>query len=655
MAEEVRSLLVSLELEQHADRLILAGYDTIHRIRLETWEMLTTQGIPPGHALDILNAAKALLPEPPNKRRHTHAVRTIPIGSIASETENLVIPFNTFETCDRLLSWLDSRATENSTATPLVIIHGPYASGKSSLMRYVESQLLLHDGTDICFMDCSDVTWTPNLTKEGFWEWFAPRVLTSEVKERPRTAEAVVDILSRRMMGRKWFLLIDELELLLNNKRARIEFLTFARAISTRNAITSFFGGLLGAGTHSLWSLIRSPEATPAVTPDLDVNVESLSADAVSEPLLYQLISPAVRSPFEKATFLLMETLDLPQTAQYFKKICNELPVDIEDDVVSDVFSFTGGNIAFVTTCAHLILKKRTEGKIQMQQWEKVKIEDVADFLSSHNRMVKHVIDTIDTSLQDDMRRQFLINLIRYDGVINVMEHHLGFAELLHEVGMVLHKSARTVEVASPYLQMLLVQRLYRKEPDTAHLIPTMTVDGGTSIDSIGLLELALKLMNPALVTTPWSKIPSGAAIQAELYAAFKSIGDGVPSSPVTYATYLDVKRGRSSEQRLSLMLRSELNATFGHFAGFELKVNLLRAIEVEEAVRTQAAKYKDYHNIGDMFLVNFIPYGHLMEDVMPGKYLDVQCVYVRFDAKFQNLVIHAPGIFPKKRGFTVL
>ncbi|KAJ3186558.1 hypothetical protein HDU85_007378 [Gaertneriomyces sp. JEL0708] len=498
MAEEVRSLLVSLKLEQHGDRLIRAGFDTIHRIGLATLEMLTAEDIPPGHALDILSTAKEFVPERPNKRRRTHAVRTIPISTIASETENLVIPFPTFNTCDQLLSWLDERLTENSAAAPLIIIHGPYASGKSSLMRYVESQLLLRNGTDICFMDCSDVAWDPNLTKEGFWEWFAPRLLTSEANELPRSAEAAVNILRGRMMeGRKWFLFIDELGSLLSNKRARIEFLCFARAISTRNAITSFFGGLLGAGTHPLESLIRTPEATPDVTPDPGVNTASLSADAVSESLVHQLQSPDVRSPFDKANFIMMEPLSLTQTAQYFNDISKEFSVDINDAVVSDVLSFTGGNIAFVTTCAHLILTKRTGDEIQMRQWEKIKIEDVADFLSSHNRMVKRVIDTINASLQDDMRRQFLINLIRYDGVINVMERHLGFAALLHEVGMVQRKSARTVEVASPYLQMLLVQVLYRKKQNVASLIPTITVDGGTFIDSIGLFELAIKLMNP--------------------------------------------------------------------------------------------------------------------------------------------------------------
>ncbi|KAJ3046517.1 hypothetical protein HK097_000793 [Rhizophlyctis rosea] len=321
-----------------------------------------------------------------------------------------------------------------------------------------------------------------------------------------------------------------------------------------------------------------------------------------------------------------MDVLDLVQTTQYFKDVSDEYSVAFDNEVVGDILNFTGGNIAFITTCAHLILKHRKGTRISMQDWEKVKLTNTPDFLASHNRMVKHIIKTINQSLKVNEHRRFLINLIKYKGFLAVFDHQLTVADLLFEAGMVRYMTGRTLKVASPYLQTLLIHRLYRRK------------------------ENALKLVDAEVVAAPFCQnreTPSEAIIQAELYAAFKSIADNQSDSPITYATYLEVKHGHGDEQRLDLVLQSE---SMVNFAGFEVKVNLLRPNDVKKAVESQASKYKNFHAITDMFLLDFVLDGHHVDEEMPGRVQDVQCIYVRFDAKFQNLRIFALGLFDERR-----
>ena len=67
--------------------------------------------------------------------------------------------------------------------------------------------------------------------------------------------------------------------------------------------------------------------------------------------------------------------------------------------------------------------------------------------------------------------------------------------------------------------------------------------------------------------------------------------------------------------------------------------------LEMAEAVEEQTVKYKNYHNIRDMFVVNFVSKTAEMDIDMPGKIGEVVCVYVRFGDKFSDIVVHAPAL----------
>ena len=131
--------------------------------------------------------------------------------------------------------------------------------------------------------------------------------------------------------------------------------------------------------------------------------------------------------------------------------------------------------------------------------------------------------------------------------------------------------------------------------------------------------------------------------VQAELYSLFKSIGE----AGSTFHSFLEVKRQPGVDQRIDILLSMDqcMKSSSANFAGFELKMHKLRKKEIVEAVEEQAAKYKNYHNIRDMFVVNFVSKAAEMDIDMPGKIGEVVCVYVRFGDKFSDIVVHAPAL----------
>ena len=131
---------------------------------------------------------------------------------------------------------------------------------------------------------------------------------------------------------------------------------------------------------------------------------------------------------------------------------------------------------------------------------------------------------------------------------------------------------------------------------------------------------------------------PSEVCLQAELFTAFKSLGK--PNK--RYDTYLEVKREPGTEQRLDLLLSSEAE---GNFAGFELKVSKLRRKEMLEAIEKQGEKYRQYHSIRDMFIVNFVGADASMDDDMPAAVGEVKCVYVGYAPGFTKVQVLAPAM----------
>ncbi|KAJ3263332.1 hypothetical protein HK104_006657, partial [Borealophlyctis nickersoniae] len=67
--------------------------------------------------------------------------------------------------------------------------------------------------------------------------------------------------------GRKWYLLVDALQALLEKRVARREFTQFLRKIQAGGDINKFFGGFLGAGTYVASLLMRTPEPSPLQSP----------------------------------------------------------------------------------------------------------------------------------------------------------------------------------------------------------------------------------------------------------------------------------------------------------------------------------------------------------------------------------------------------
>ncbi|KAJ3037311.1 hypothetical protein HDV00_001806 [Rhizophlyctis rosea] len=437
--------------------------------------------------------------------------------------------------------------------------------------------------------------------------------------------------------GIKYFLLVDEISELLVQRTPRKEFTEFLRMMTAQGPANEFFGGFLGAGTYHSSLLLKTPEPTPANTPP-DTSSEAVSGPSLRTELSVLLKSSLVRSPFQRAHYVPIAPLELKQTLSFLEAAQKENGVEILDTVKSDLHFFCAGNLGLVAFAAHLLLKEcAADLKITMRLWESLKLNQLPPYLEQENRMVKRIVQTLRRASVP--LKQYILELLLDDSPMSVRNEDRENCNELMELGLVSEHGGK-IAIASPYLNMLLLHLAYpeRLPPTLAAPIP---LNPDQSINSFGLLCLGIRFLDPKVISSRYSanrQGPSEVCLQAELFAAFKSMGK--PEN--RFDTFLEVKREPGTEQRLDLLLSSRKE---GNFAGYELKVNKLRKKEMVEAVEKQAEKFRRYHDIRDMFVVNFVISSASMDDDMPDRIQEVNCVYVRYDTGFTNVQVRASAI----------
>ncbi|KAI9013087.1 hypothetical protein BC832DRAFT_279215 [Gaertneriomyces semiglobifer] len=282
-----------------------------------------------------------------------------------------------------------------------------------------------------------------------------------------------------------------------------------------------------------------------------------------------------------------------------------------------------------ITTCASVLFSCPSP---DMAFWEEAKLKRLPNQLRSTNRMVIRILEALDAA--DDEMKRFIVRLLHAEAPFYVNDFDRQHAGILLDAGVAKEESGQ-ISIASPYLKTLLLNVVYPDKVITDHEPLPLAPDG--SIDLIALVRSSLKYVGAKI---GWSKLsanrpgPAEAVIHAELYAALRAIG----RKKNMFLTHVEVKQQPGVEQRLDLLLTAQDSPD--NFAGFELKVNKLKRSDIINVVERQAERYRQFHSIANMFVVNFVSREHQMDHDMPDQVGAVHCLYVRFDAGFSNVVV---------------
>ncbi|KAI9000026.1 hypothetical protein BC832DRAFT_156919 [Gaertneriomyces semiglobifer] len=235
--------------------------------------------------------------------------------------------------------------------------------------------------------------------------------------------------------------------------------------------------------------------------------------------------------------------------------------------------------------------------------------------------------------------KALLLHLLRTDGPIRPDYSDEEAASSLVDMGIAVKVDVVQLALAGSYVRMLLLRMAYPRR----HVDPTIVVprrkDG--SIDGLSLLRLALQYVDRDVIYDPLSRNRTGSAeavIQAELYAVLRGIG----CVSAKFTTLVEVKHPQGEEMPLDLLLLDK--DTSAAVVGYELKVQLLRKSEIVNAVRNQAVRYKNDHQISQMYLVNFFSTECTRDADIPGSIDDVTCVMIKYESGFENLHVEVPS-----------
>lgn len=566
------------------------------------------------------------------KAKRLHLTKTIAVNQIADEKKNIIIPFKELSACAETLKQLEQK--ERS----LIVLHGSYVTGKSSILQFLAETLCKLETNEVCFVDAVSTRFANDggdLPATDFWRKFGWHLFgVNDVTSSDDAVDRLRTKYNKTEM--KYFLLIDEILEILFHYTPRKEFVTFLGMVGAQGDANKFFGGFIGAGTYHTSVLLKSPETTAAQTPK-----DLTTSQSIPNQLSLLLKSKFVRSPFQGAHFIPVKPLTLEQTVKFLSTAEKESDVDILDEVKSDIHFYAAGNLGLVAFSSHLLVRERgARQKINMELWEYIKLYTLPHFLAQENRMVMRIVETLNHARSEIT--SYIFNLLVLESPIIVYDDDEKVCNELIELGLV-SKNEGKIAIASPYISMLLLSLAYPLKKGPFFTVP---LNEDNTINSYKLLCMAIHHIDPDVVTSRFSSNregPAEACLQAELFAVLRAIGR---SDKAKFKTFVEVKREPGVEQRLDLLLATQDGT---NFAAFELKVYKLRKPAMEKAVTEQAERYRRFHKVKNMFVVNFVPSSATMDTDMPGKIGEVTCVYVRWDTGFTNLRIGSPAILANR------
>jgi hypothetical protein len=408
-----------------------------------------------------------------------------------------------------------------------------------------------------------------NRTEALFWSGIGRRIGV----EISSYGELERVIISRR---KRLCLFLDEMDVMFANQSLTSNFIAILR--SWQGA--TFFHGFLGIGSYNLVNLYKLFKEDNGI------------------------------SPFNLSFLIKIEPFTIEQMVNFFDQI--SVSYDFTTSTRLAIMDYSSGAPGVFGSLIRFTID-RCMWKCEFNEWHSwFKIQNFTEYMLRYNTTYERIRSDLHHMSAEDWKALNYV-LIHQNATYHSESNTLDFGNLL-QMGVLIEAATGKLCFSSEMMRRICMEAQ-----------PVREIDQMLSEDSpLELLSVSLRWMRPdiighALVANRDS--PSEAFFQFELYASTR----GILHKHQQTRKVLAEARERGEKRRLDITISN------GTSYGFELKSNKLTREEIEAAVE-QADGYRRLLGIDTMFVVNFVPRIHVMDDVYHvDNYPDIKVIQICF------------------------
>ncbi|CAK4946147.1 unnamed protein product [Aphanomyces euteiches] len=412
--------------------------------------------------------------------------------------------------------------------------------------------------------------------------WMALGQLCGEVASTP---QELMKIIIRRKQ--RLFLIVDEMDGMFVNSVLTSHFLDILREWLR----SPHFRGFLGIGSYDLVSLYKHHKGNDRV------------------------------SPFNLATIVKSDRFSADQMIAFFKLIEPRYP--FTDSTRYAIMEYSGGAPGVFGSLIQFSIDN-VKWKVERHQWETwLKITTFFEYLEKYNFTYSRIRDDLQKLSTEAWKT---LEALLMNGA-SIHRSSVG-ADILLRMGIVFEGTDSTVVFSSEMMRRVCLEALPIRDIKQA-----LCSDNPFELFAAALQFLKPKTITHYLVTN--RQCPSEAVFQFELYSSIRGILASNNAS-----RHILAEAGECDDRR-----RLDIIICNGVKYGFELKSNQLTATNITAAVK-QADGYRTLLAIDKMFMINFVPQSHSMDEICQvDKFPYVEIIHVRFpesctiyEMRFQGL-----------------
>lgn len=477
----------------------------------------------------------------------------------------------------------------------VVLLHGPWQSGKTSALRFLQSRSQSL-GQKVYYIDM--FASKPALQQSAALGYSIFKFIAIEMFGLP--SEQVFNFVSAPEFCR-WIksqnhsstlplLLIDEYDAFLQNCRNHKQFLIDINSLIAycRNT-QSTFQSIICAGTFSIIATQSEPMQDNMEIDDAPVLEKTKSDDSFDAVVLpFDDIS----SPWNKARFI--ETTHFKQLAfvSFSQSLYRMKGVNVEDGVIDDIWESTSGHPGF---SMYLLVKSISlstdySSELSTIRWMEKKRSFYCDEIVKTPTMQKMLSRVKSTKKITNL----LFLLVREKIIVCTDNRYVSF---LRSVGIAKLLGDDTIMLACPIIRDALLQNFF---PASDDILETVQIPGTLPINyALSILLKAIPYLKATQLLDPlvyYAKGLSEASIHAEIYRVLHSLFRNQPIRILT-----ETRVVKDSDMRCDIWLKLAL-LEFG--IEFKSEANTK---EIDKATSGQILKYASSLNPREMILVNFV------------------------------------------------
>ncbi|KAH9071744.1 hypothetical protein Ae201684P_015519 [Aphanomyces euteiches] len=385
------------------------------------------------------------------------------------------------------------------------------------------------------------------------------------------TPEDVMDIVIRRKQ--RLFLILDEMDAMFANRDLTSNFMDILRGWMT----SPYFRGFLGIGSYDLVSLYKYHKGSDRV------------------------------SPFNLCAIFKTERFSADQMISFFKLI--EPRYSFTDSTRIAIMDYSGGAPGVFGSLIRFSIDN-CKWTVERHKWESwLKITAFTEYLDKYNWTYSRIRDDLKEMSAETWKT---LQTLLMNGA-SIHRSVVG-ADALLRMGITIEATDSTVVFSSEMMRRVCLEALPIR--DIKQVV--------SSENPLELFAASLQFLKPGTIThylVTNRQCPSEAVFQFELYSSIR----GILASNNASRHILAEAGERDDRRRLDIIICN------GVKYGFELKSNQLTATNITAAV-SQANGYRTLLAIDKMFMVNFVPQSHSMDEIYQvDEFPHVQIIHVRF------------------------